>query len=197
MIRWFSAALAPILLCCGTSAHAADVATIDCVGKLLDPATANAISGDFQTSIERARSGLPDLPAQKGSASDPAARAEVDRVAARCGDLNGWTLGARAVASDYALKELALPLFEAAVLDDGIDPTQITRLSKELPGSASGWEEEPLSEQGKSLRIVAVLTMRLLRAGISLQTPQQQRDVYALALWLVDLDNARTHFIAA
>ena len=197
MIRWYSAALAPILLWCGTSAQAADVATIDCVGKLLAPATANAISVDFQASMESVQKGLPDLPMQRGGASDPAVRAEILEAATRCGDVNRWTIAARDAASDYALKELALPVFEAEVLNDGIDPGQITRLSKELPGVSHGWEEEPVSEHEKSLRTIAALTMRLLREGISLQTPQQQRDVYALALWLVRLNDTRTDFIAA
>ena len=197
MIRRYSAALAPILLWCGTSAQAADVATIDCVGKLLAPETANSISADFQARIESLRTGLPDLPAQRGSASDPAVRAEVIEAATRCGETLGWTIAARDAASEYALKQLALPLFEAEVLNDGIDARQIARLSKGLPGFSPGWEEETVSEHEKSLRTIAALTMRLLREGISLQTPQQQRDVYALALWLVRLSDTQRDFIAA
>lgn len=196
MIRWYHAASAPILLWCGTSAHAADVATIDCVGKVLDPATANSISADFQASIEGAQNGLPDIPAQKGGASDPAVQATVDRASARCGDLYGWTPRARAAASDYALKRLALPLFEAAVFKDGLDPGQIARLSKGLNFLPDPDDGSPPGAE-KNRGIVAALTLRLLRAGISLQTPQQMRDAYALAMWHVHLDKAQTSFIAA
>ena len=196
MTRWYGAALAPILFWWGTSARAADVATIGCVGTLLNQATANAISDDFQASLERVQSGLADPLAQKGSASDPAVRAEVDKAVLRCGELNGWTVAARAAASEYTLKKLALPLFEAAVLNDGLDPGQIARLSTGLSGWRGG-EEGPLSEHEKNRRIAAAMSMRLLRAGISLQTPQQVRDVYALALWHVHLDDTRTDFIAA
>ncbi|MEO6214714.1 MAG: hypothetical protein ABIO86_01680 [Sphingomonas sp.] len=196
MIVRYSAMLAPILLWCGTPAHAADIATIDCVGKLLGPATMDSISNDFQASIEGARNGMAGLPPKKGSASDPSVRAEVVKAARLCGEAHGWTIAARAAAGEYAMAELALPLFEAAVRDDGIDPGQITRLSKQLPSTGSGWEKESLSEPEKRLRVVAAVNLRLLRAGIFLQTPQQRRDVGALALWLVVLDNAQTDFIA-
>jgi len=197
MIRWYSAALVPILLGCAAPAQAANIATIDCVGKLLAPETANSISADFQARIESLRKGLPDLPAQKGSASDPAVRAEIIEAATRCGETLGWTIAARDAASEYALKQLALPLFEAEVLNDGIDARQITRLSMGLGGFSGYWEEEPVSEHEKSLHMIAALTMRLLREGISLQTPRQQRDVYVLALWLVRLNDDQKAFIAA
>ncbi|MEO8375987.1 MAG: hypothetical protein ABI471_12220, partial [Sphingomonas bacterium] len=177
MIGRYRVALAPILLWCGTPAQAADIATIDCVGKLLSPATIDSISTDFHARIYGAQNGIPDLPPQQGSASDTAFRAEVVKAATLCGEANGWTLAARAAAGEYAMQELALPIFEAAVLDDGIDPGQITRLSKHLPSTRSGWEEEPLSESEKRLRVFAVVNLRLLRAGIFLQTPQQRRDV--------------------
>ena len=196
MIRWYRAALAPILLWCSTSAYAADVRTIDCVGKLINQTTINSVSDDFRASIERAQSGLPELPAQRGSASDPAVRAEVDKAAERCGAIHGWTPAAKIAASDYAFEKLALPIFEASVRDDGIDPGRVARLSKGL-NSSSGWEEERLPEAEKSRRVVAAIILRLLREGVSLQTPQQTRDVSALAMWRVHLDRTQTAFIAA
>ena len=196
MIRWYNAALAPTLLWYCAPARAADIVTIDCVAKLLDPATTNSVSDDFQARIESAQNGLPDLPPQKGSASDPAVRAEVTNAAARCGDAYGWTLAARIAAGEYTFEKLALPLFEAPVRNDGIDPGQIARLSKGLR-ALPGWEEGPLPESEKRRRIVYALSFRLLRAGISLQTPQQMRDVHALTIWLVELDKTQTDFIAA
>jgi hypothetical protein len=54
-----------------------------------------------------------------------------------------------------------------------------------------------LSAHEKNRRIAAAMSMRLLRVGVSLQTPQQMRDAYALAIWRVELDNAQSAFIAA
>jgi hypothetical protein len=127
-------------------AHAADLATIDCVTGKLQPALREMIVTDVTRSFTQKAARV---------TFDPAVNSGLRAAATSCAIEHKWSAAAATAARDYALGKLGLPIAEKYVVEKGFDlaelETQFGALSEEV-------RNRPLSKEEMQALVIASVT---------------------------------------
>ena len=128
-------------------AHAADLATIDCVVGKLKPALTQQITSDISRNMGDAATLRPSYDAAVGSGISIAAR--------ECADANKWSDTALEAARVYTLAKLGQPIAEKAVTDQGFDPGALEAQFDALPEDT---QNRPLTKEEMQALVIASVT---------------------------------------
>lgn len=134
-----------LLIGLAAPAHAADLATIDCVSGKLDAAVRAQLEADAARNL--AESG-------KRPSYDPSVAKGLGTAARACAAAHGWSPGARRAASVYALARIGLPVAQRVLGERGFEPAGLEDQFQALPEEA---RNKPLTaEDARKLVIAAV-----------------------------------------
>lgn len=140
-------------------AHAADLATIDCVIGKLKPALTDQITADITRNMGDATALRPTY--------DPAVGSGISIAARECADANKWSDAALEAARIYTLAKLGQPIAEKAVTDQGFDTGALEAQFDALPPDT---QNRPLTKEEMQGLVIASVTdeAKQTRANASL-----------------------------
>jgi len=127
-------------------AHAADLATIECVIGKLRPALTNLIEADIARNL--AESG-------KRPTYDPAIGSGLRIAAAACATEHKWSEAAVTAARVYTLAKLGWPIAQRVVTEKGFDPAALEDRFQTLPEEARNRPLTAAEAQGLVIASVA------------------------------------------
>jgi hypothetical protein len=113
-----------LLLAAAPAAHAADLATLDCVVEKLDAATRTALDKDVERNL--AESG-------KRPSYDPATVAGIQAAAETCAKENKWSEFAVKAARIYAIAKVGWPIAQRVLGEKGFDAALLETQFLTLP----------------------------------------------------------------
>ncbi len=145
-MRFFGfAALAAVSL--SAPAHAADLATIDCVIGKLKPALQAQIAGDVTRNMGEGAAVRPSYDAAVGSGISIAAK--------ECADANQWSDAALEAVRVYTLAKLGLPIAETFISTQGFNVGELESQFDALPEDV---RNRPLTTQEMQQLVIASVT---------------------------------------
>ncbi|RYD56168.1 MAG: hypothetical protein EOP60_05350 [Sphingomonadales bacterium] len=127
-------------------AHAADLATIDCVIGKIQPALKDQIEGDVTRSFSE---GTPR------PAFDAAVNTGLAAAAKACAIEHGWSEAAATAARDYALAKLGMPIAEKFVAEKGFETAE---LETQFGSLAEETRNRQLSKEEMQQLVIASVT---------------------------------------
>lgn len=139
--------LAALLAAAPGSAHAADLATIDCVAEKLAPAVRDQIDKDVARNMGDSATVRPSY--------DPSVGGGISEAARACATEHKWSDAALQAARIYALARLGLPIAEKAVVAQGFDPNALEAQFDALPEDA---RNRPLAKEDMQRLVIASVT---------------------------------------
>ena len=141
-------------------AHAADLATIDCVGGKLDAAVKAQIEADTVRNMGEAG---------KRPTYDPSVSRGLNDAAAACAKDNGWAPAATKAAGIYALAQLGLPVAQRIVGEHGFDAAALEDQFQALP------------EETRDRALTAAENQELIKAAVTDEAKQTRENAELLA----------------
>ncbi len=128
------------------AAHAADLATIDCVIGKLKPALSDQIKADVTRNMG---------PEVAKPTYDPSIASGVRIAAGECAQAHKWSDAAVEAARVYALAKIGQPIAERFVRDAGFDPAELETQFDALPEDT---RDRPLTNQEMQQLVIASVT---------------------------------------
>jgi len=127
-------------------AHAADLATIDCVIEKLQPALKELIDTEVTRSFAQGA---------VRATFDPAVTSGLGAAAKACAIEHTWTAAAATAARDYTLGKLGLPIAEKFVAEKGFD---VAELETQFGALAEEVRNRPLTKDEMQALVIASVT---------------------------------------
>jgi hypothetical protein len=141
-------------------AHAADLATIDCVSGKLDAAIKAQIEADAARNLGEAG---------KRPSYDPSVGRGLNDAAAACAKDNGWSPAATKAAGIYALAKIGMPTAQRVVAERGFEPATLEDQFQALP------------EETRNRVLTAAENQGLIRAAVTDEARQTRENAELLA----------------
>lgn len=139
-------AMAGALLAFGVPAHAADLATLDCVAQKLEAPIRAQIQADAERNL--GESG-------KRPSYDSSVGLGIRTAAAICAKEHGWSPAAAKAAGQYALARIGLPIAQRVVGERGFEPAALEDQFQALPEDV---RNRPLTAEENQALIRAAVT---------------------------------------
>jgi hypothetical protein len=151
---------AAAILAWAAPAHAADLATIDCVGQKLDAAVRAQVEADAVRNL--GESG-------KRPSYDASVGEGLRTAAAACAKEHGWSPAAARAAGLYAMAKIGLPVAQRLVAERGFDPAALEDRFQELP------------EDNRNRPLTAQENQALIRSAVTDEAQQTRENAELLA----------------
>ncbi|ATY31517.1 hypothetical protein [Sphingomonas psychrotolerans] len=149
-----------LLLAFAASAHAADLATIDCVAGKVSPAVTASLHADVSRNM--AESG-------KRPSYDPAVGGSIASAAAACGLEHNWSEAAVKAARIYTLARLGLPVATRVIGERGFDAAALEDRFHALP------------EETRNRVLTPVENQELIKGSVTDEAKQTRENAELLA----------------
>ncbi|NIJ20186.1 hypothetical protein FHS95_001878 [Sphingomonas naasensis] len=148
------------LLVCAAPAHAADLATIDCVaGKMAKGAVAQ-LHADVSRNMTESG---------KRPSYDPAVGGSIASAAVACGLEHNWSEAAIKAARVYTLAKVGMPVAQRVIGERGFDAAELEDRFLALP------------EEARNRALTAAETGELIKASVSDEAKQTRANAELLA----------------
>lgn len=159
MMRPFAIAMLASLAFAG-SAHAADLATIDCVAEKLDKTVSAQIAADVSRNM---------FESGKKPSYDPMVGTGIANAAQACATEHGWSEGAVAAARIYTLAKVGLPVAQRVIGERGFDTATLEEQFLTLP------------EETRNRVLTAEETQGLVRNSVTEEAKQTRENAELVA----------------
>jgi hypothetical protein len=148
------------LLTLAIPAHAADLATIDCVAGKLAPAVTAKLHADVSRNMTESG---------KRPSYDPAVGGSIASAAAACGLAHNWSEAAIKAARVYTLAKLGLPVAQRVVDDRGFEAATLEDRFQALP------------EESRNRALTAAENQELIKGAVTDEAKQTRENAELLA----------------
>lgn len=149
---------APLLF--AAPAHAADLATIDCVAGKLAPAVTAKLHADVSRNM---------VESGKRPSYDPAVGGSIASAAAACGLEHDWSEAAIKAARVYTLAKLGLPIAERVIGERGFEAATLEDRFQALP------------EETRNRPLTAAENQELIKGSVTDEAKQTRENAELLA----------------
>jgi hypothetical protein len=148
------------LLTFAMPAHAADLATIDCVAGKLAPAVTAKLHADVSRNM---------VESGKRPSYDPAVGGSIASAAAACGLEHDWSEAAIKAARVYTLAKLGLPIAERVIAERGFEAAALEDRFQTLP------------EETRNRPLTATENQELIKGSVTEEAKQTRENAELLA----------------
>lgn len=145
-MRIAATALAWGIAAAALPAHAADLATIDCVVTKIQPALTTQIEADITRNLSESG---------KRPSYDPVVGSGLRLAAMACGTENKWSEAAIAAARVYAIAKIGWPIAQRVVREKGFDAEELEDRFQQLSQET---RDRPLTAEETQALVIASVT---------------------------------------